>query len=221
MAKRGNEDVGVDKGKIRFLYAEVEGNNQSLQDALKTMVSAMNRPVQLVTAPVRTVQIPSTGLDTHTEQPASDDQAAGEAIEDASSLDSIDTAGAPTRKRGGGPKIDRNAGIKLVPDLDFVPNGKESLKKFFAEKDPQNDMEQILVLAHYMQHALALPAMGPGHILTAFKHVGKPVPADLRATIRNMKNQKAWLNFTDLEAIRVTTQGDNLVEHELGVDKNG
>jgi len=81
-------------------------------------------------------------------------------------------------------------------------------------------MEQILVLVHYMQHTLELPAIGPGHILTAFKHVGKPVPADLRATIRNMKNQKVWLNFTDLEAVRVTTQGDNIVEHDLGAKEN-
>jgi hypothetical protein len=108
-----------------------------------------------------------------------------------------------------------------VPDLDFVPDGKEALKKFFAEKEPRSDMEQVLVLVYYLQHTLAIPAIGPGHILTAFKHVGKPVPVDLRATVRNMKNQKAWLNFTDMEAIRVTTQGDNVVEHELGAEKNG
>jgi len=129
-------------------------------------------------------------------------------VDEVSLAESNDSAAVPTRKRGG-PKTDRNAGIKLVPDLDFVPNGKEALKKFFAEKEPKNDMEQVLVLVYYMQHTLTLPAIGPRHILTAFKHVGKPVPVDLRATIRNIKNQKVWLNFTDWEAIRVTTQGDN------------
>ena len=63
-----------------------------------------------------------------------------------------------------------------------------------------------------MQHILALPAIGPSHILTAFKDVGKPVPVDLRGTIRNMKNQKAWLNFTDWEA-KVTPDGQPTEVH--------
>jgi hypothetical protein len=220
MPKRGNDGVGADKGKIRLLYAEVEGNNQSLQDALKTMVTAMNRPVQLITAASRIAPNSRTALGAQAEQTASEDQVAAETVDEGSSAESNDTPAVPTRKRGG-PKSDRNAGIKLVPDLDFVPDGKQTLKKFFAEKGPKSDMEQALVLVHYMQHTLALPAVGPSHILTAFKDVGKPVPVDLRGTIRNMKNQKAWLNFTDLEAIRVTTQGDNFVEHELGAEKNG
>jgi hypothetical protein len=220
MAKRVNDDAGADKGKIRLLYAEVEGNNQSLQDALKTMVTAMNRPVQLITAPSRIAPNSPAGLGTQAEQPAFEDQTSAETLDDGPSVESNDTSAGPTRKRGGGPKTDRNAGIKLVPNLDFVPDGEDALKKFFAEKGPKSDMEQVLVLVYYMQHTIALPAIGPGHILTAFKDVGKPVPVDLRGTIRNMKNQKAWLNFTDLEAIRVTTQGDNIVEHELGAETN-
>jgi hypothetical protein len=220
MAKRGNDDAGSDKGKIRLLYAEVEGNNQSLQDALKTMVTAMNRPIQLVTAASRIAPNSLAALGAQAEQTASEDQVAVETLDEGASAESNDTPTVLTRRRGG-PKTDRNAGIKLVPDLDFVPDGKEALKKFFAEKEPKNDMEQVLVLVYYMQHTLALPAIGPGHILTAFKHVGKPVPVDLRATIRNIKNQKVWLTFTDWEAIRVTTQGDNFVEHELGAEKNG
>jgi hypothetical protein len=219
MAKRSNEDAGEDKGKIRLLYAEVEGNNQSLQDALKTMVTAMNRPVQLVTAPSRITPNSPAGLGAQTEPPVSEDQAVAEVLDDVS-MESNDTSAGPTRKRGSGQKVDRNAGIKPVPDLDFVPAGKKALKKFFAEKEPRSDMEQVLVLVHYMQHTMALPAIGPGHILTAFKEVGKPVPVDLRGTVRNMRNQKVWLNFADLEAIRTTTQGDNLVEHELGAEVN-
>ena len=47
MARRnGNEPaLATDKAKIyRVFFVEVEGNNESVQEALKTMVSAMNRP---------------------------------------------------------------------------------------------------------------------------------------------------------------------------------
>lgn len=120
------------------------------------------------------------------------------------------------KKRGEGERKDRNAGIKLVGDIDFFPDGKLSLKDFFAEKAPTSDMDQILVLCYFLQHTVQSPQIGPGHILGGFKHVAKPVPKDLKQTIRNMKEKKAWLNFGDIETIRLTTEGENRVEHELG-----
>ena len=33
-------------------------------------------------------------------------------------------------------------------------------------------------------------------------------------------DKKAWLGFTDIENIHLTTEGDNRVEHELG-NSNG
>jgi hypothetical protein len=220
MARKPQEDHGTDKGKLRLIYAEIEGNNQSLQDALKTMVAAMNRPVHLINGASRAAGNSRHALAGQTEEAGSDNEVVeSEAADEVALTESDETSPAPARKRGLGPKQDRNAGIKLVPDIDFVPDGKQSLKSFFAEKAPSNDMENVLVVAYYMQHTLALHAIGPGHILTAFKHVVKSVPVDLRATIRNMKSQKVWLNFTDLEAIRVTTQGDNYVDHELGAEQ--
>ena len=212
MAKRGGDDGALEKGKIRIFYAEVEGNNQSLQDVLKTVVTAMSRPGH-----TRIATNPQAALSTQTEQAVSGEEVAGDSEE----VEAPELNGTPVRvrKRGQGPKADRNAGIKVVPDLNFRPNGKPALKDFFAEKTPKTDMEQTLALAYYMQHTLELPSFGPGHILTGFRDVGRPVPVDLKGTMRNMKNLKAWLNFTNIEESRVTTQGENEVEHEMGADR--
>src|SRR5579862_7639238 len=49
MAKRNNEPTtGSNKAKVRVFFAEVEGNNESVQEALKTMVAAMSRPVRVI-----------------------------------------------------------------------------------------------------------------------------------------------------------------------------
>src|SRR6185437_10924308 len=49
MARRNSESAfGTDKAKVRVFFAEVEGNNESVQEALKTMVSAMSRPVRVI-----------------------------------------------------------------------------------------------------------------------------------------------------------------------------
>jgi len=40
MVRRNNESAfSADKAKVRVFYAEVEGNNQSVQEALKTMLA--------------------------------------------------------------------------------------------------------------------------------------------------------------------------------------
>jgi hypothetical protein len=222
MAKRSSDhDSGPDKGKIRIFFAEVEGNNESLQDALKTVVAAMNRSgaVQIAAPTARIGSKSLVAVTPEAEQSSTDNEEATDIPEESLSAESNDTT-ATTRKRGTGAKKDRNAGINLVPNLDFRPKGKQSLKEFFAEKMPRFDQEQVLVVVYYMQHTLTLPSIGLGHVLTAFKDVGKPVPVDLRSTIRNIKKKKAFLNFTDMKAIRTTTQGNNYVEHDLPAKKN-
>lgn len=215
MGKRNNEPTtGADKAKVRVFFAEVEGNNESVQEALKTMVSAMSRPVKIIsdqklngsTAPL---------LESSTEEIALADEQ-----EDASETFETNNDSQSARKvRGTGKKIDRNAGIELVPNLNFRPSGKLNLKEFVEEKDPKNDVETVIVTLHYLQHAMDLTKIGPGHVMTAFKEIGKAIPVDLKQTIRNIKKSKMWLNFTDIEELRTTTQGDNYVEHEMGKGK--
>jgi len=218
---RNNSDreQGTEKGKIRFIIAEVEGNNQTLQELLRTMAPMLGRPVQ-VHVPPKLVQIGVAGPASNA-RPVEPDlfnqEAAAPEVIDAEEVEQPDAGSNDNtrRKRGEGAKTDRNAGVNPVTDLNFVPNDKPALKAFFAEKAPASDMEQVLVLAYYIQDTLGITAFGPGHILTAFKHVGKPIPVDLRQTIRNVKKSKVWLTFTDIDSVRVTTEGENFVKHEL------
>lgn len=122
---------------------------------------------------------------------------------------------APVKKRGTGPKRDYNAGIELVPNLDFRPANQPSLRDFFAARVTKSDMEQVLIMLYFMQHHMKVAKIGLGHIRTAFKEVNKPLPIDLRSTLRNMKKQKAWVAFDNTDNITLTTLGDNYVEHDL------
>ena len=212
-----DQDRGSDRTKVRVFYAEVDGSNQSVQEMMRALTTAMGRSPQIM-GPQRLLRAgqPSDGDGAGAHAPES------ELLEDAQLDDAqSDVVGAEPaanttrRRRGEGSRSDRNAKISPVADLDFVRAGKVGLKTFFADKAPGSDLEQVLVLGHYLQNTMGLSAFGPGHILSAFKHVGKPVPVDLRQTIRNMKKAKVWVSFSDIEAIRLTTQGDNFVEHDL------
>jgi len=214
MAKRINEpNASPDRAKVRVFFAELEGNNESVQEALKTMVSAMSRPVRVISdqkANGKTLplldKVESEDLEDSVDQ-----------VEESEALAEDDSAAQNLRRaRGTGKKIDRNAGLELVPNLNFRPSGKPALKEIMDEKGATSDVDTTVLMVHYMQHTMGLSKIGPAHVLTAFKEVGKAVPVDLKATIRNIKKSKMYLNFTDIEDIRMTTQGDNFVEHEMG-----
>jgi hypothetical protein len=220
MAKRPIEQNGQrPNSSLRVLFVELNGSDTTIEEALRT-VERMRRTgengqqANKRIANLATVADGQNGVDESippvTSQPGDDLVPGGNGETEIVPLET------ERPKRPPGPKRDRNSGIELVGSLNFVPEGKTALKTFFSEKSPLSDMDQVLVLCHYLQHVLQSPTFGPGHILTGFRHVGKPVPTDLRQTIRNIKKEKAWLNFTDPENIRMTTEGDNRVEHELG-----
>ncbi len=226
MARGNNErECGTEKGKIRVLFIELEGNNQTLQDGLRTVSQMLPRAVE-VKVPPKLVQngAAATASSARPGEPDlfNQDAVAPEVI-DPEEVEQPDAGAASStrKKRGEGTKTERNAGITPVADLNFVPRDKVALKTFFAEKAPANDMEQILVVGYYLKQTLELATFGPGHIFTGFKHVNKPIPVDLRQTMRNMrpmagtKHGKGWLSFTDVESVRLTTEGENVVEHEL------
>jgi hypothetical protein len=130
MARRNNEPIsGADKAKVRVFYAEVEGNNESVQEALKTML-AMSRPVRVISE--QKANGNAAVLLQHSDAEVDD-----EPIDPVEEVGASDEESAPqnTRKpRGTGKRVDRNAGLNLVPDLDFRPNGQRALKEFVDEK---------------------------------------------------------------------------------------
>jgi hypothetical protein len=227
VAKRANEHAPQRPNgslRVRLYEVEVNGADTTIEEALRA-IERMRRPV--IDAPSAPKRIASSVAPVNGDTALPDDPTLFDNLDqvqaDAPTAEiapdaANDIAGTDLarKKRGDGDRKDRNAGIKPVGDINFVPNGKQSLKAFFAAKAPDSDMDQILVLCHFLRHTVQCDQIGPGHILSGFKHVGKPVPKDLKKTIRNMKDKKAWLNFTDIENIGLTTEGDNRVEYELG-----
>jgi hypothetical protein len=139
MARRNHEPtLGADKAKVRVFFAEVEGNNDSVQEALKTMVSAMSRPVRVISE-----QKANGGAAALLQQ--ADAEAGEEAVDPAEEIEAPDEESTNSRRiRGSGKKVDRNAGINLVPNLEFRPDGRQTLKEFVAAKNPKSDLESCL-----------------------------------------------------------------------------
>jgi hypothetical protein len=215
MAKRPNEQVVQRQAKVR--YFEIEASDETIQKALDT-IERMRKPVEVMLAPTRRL---TTTRTTPAEATLFDEQ---EPIDVDSTVVENETQSTETqtqrRKRSETGNVDRNAGIVANGDVDFYPNGSQPLKEFVAEKQPKTDKDKCLVFCVYLQETLKLVPYGAGHIMAAFNEIDHEIPADLPATLRNMrvgkKGSKGFLDITDLENIRVTTNGLNRVRHQLG-----
>jgi hypothetical protein len=219
MVKRQNENDG-NRPLARVRYFELEGSDETIQKALSTF-ERMRNPAYLPPPPAKRLAPTNSPSREPTLFEDEDDVIDAEVGTGSAEVSENDPNG-QRRKRGDGPSVDRNAGITAAGDVDFYPNGKTSLKDFFAEKSPGSDMERCLVFSFYMQEVVMISPFGAGHLLAGFNNVGAEIPKDLPGTLRNMregkKRSKAWLAFSDLDNIRVTTNGLNHVRHELGKD---
>jgi hypothetical protein len=217
MPKRRSENEPASKGKVRVLYVELEGSDSTLQEALRT-VERMRRPVELHPPETRRLAEPAgpneAGLfDGLAEEPS--DVVDGEIVDSAS-----DELSVGRTKRGQGPRRDRNAGLGIVKELNLRPEGKPSLKDFFASKKPKTQMEQMAVFAFYLKKIAEEAEVGYNHLFTCFDETSTRKPEDLAQTARNTASKKGWIDTSKPDDVKITTRGENLVDHELPRDQS-
>ncbi len=119
---------------------------------------------------------------------------------------SPDTKGKPRQGRRGGPSIDKN--------LNLRPKTGKSFRDFAAFKNPKTAFEKNVVAVHWLKSA-AVKAIGPDQVYTCYKDAGWRIPTGLYNSLAVTASKKGWLNTADMNQIAVTTQGENLVEHDL------
>jgi hypothetical protein len=220
MARRLNEqDQGSEKGKIRFIIAEVEGNNQTLQDLVRTFAPLLAKPVQIQLPSKRSVTPQDAGAAHKVAEESTLFSEDDPSVVDADSLPaqqpSESTNGTSRRKRGEGVTRDRNSGLSIVKSLNLRPDDKDSLKDFVAAKKPQSQMEHIAVYVYYMKQILEEPAVGLSHVFTCFDEVSERLPEDLPQTCRNIASKKGWIDTADQDDLKIATRGLNFVQKDL------
>lgn len=105
--------------------------------------------------------------------------------------------------------------LTMVKDLNLKPESTESLDEFVEIKKPSSYYEKCTVSAYYLKHELSVARITEDHVYTCFKHMNWRIPADLSNTLAFTASRYGWLDTSNLQDIRVTTKGENLVEHDL------
>lgn len=105
--------------------------------------------------------------------------------------------------------------ISMVKDLDLNPSDKQTFADFVAEKKPSSNHEKSVSCVYYLQHILEKAPITSSHVFTCFKVMGWRLPSNLDNTLQWVASQKGWLDTRSMANIKVTTHGENLIEHDL------
>jgi len=140
-------------------------------------------------------------------------------VDDPSGVGKSRTGKSGVKKKPSGAKAKgkgkSKASLSLVKDLNFKPKGKKPFDEFIGTKKPSSYYEKSTISAYYLKHELSISAISANHIFTCFKHMNWRVPANLLNTLAYTASRYGWLDTSNREDIKVTTMGENLVEHDL------
>ena len=150
-----------DKAKVRVFFGEIEGDNATIRDGLKSIAAAVNRTFS---GELRIVRALKDGGIERAEQAIENG-----VVEEV--LDPLD-GGEPDQK----PKSQRTRRVpsdKTVSDLDLMPEGKQSLKAFFESKNPKSQQEQFVVILFYLTHVIGVTGVNQNPHVHGIQRSGK------------------------------------------------
>jgi hypothetical protein len=204
-----------DKARVRVFFGEIEGDNDSIKEGLKSIAVAVGRTF----APneIRIIkQLRNAGDGDNGNAEADDEQL----VEDV--LGGDDESGSPSSEGKGrsGKAKTKPPTYKTVGDLNLLPEGQQSLKDFFNEKKPKAQQEEFVVILFYLTHILKLTGITPNHIYTGFNEVEKQVP-QIQKMAATISNRKGWVDASDMNDLKLTTPGENFVKHKLPKSSTG
>jgi hypothetical protein len=117
----------------------------------------------------------------------------------------------------------RRPGRKWEPvrNIDFYPEGKQSLPELAEEKQPTNADQRNLLAVWWLEQVAEMKNIGVGQVLAAYKACGWREPASPDNALQVTASRQSWIDTKDMTAIETTPQGRNLVQHQLPNKKAG
>jgi hypothetical protein len=213
MKKESNKE---DKARVRVFFGEIEGDNDTIRDGLKSIAEAVNKTFQQETRIVRVLatsaDVNQKNLVTEFEQKIIDVES--EDIQDGETP--LFPEYAKPKSRTSQPK--KTPSYSLVKDLNLRPEAKKSLRDFFKEKTPTTQQDSLIVILYYLSRILELENISINHIYTGLKDLtefGVRVPGDIAQVMRTTASKKGWLDTSDANSLKMAVSGDNFVEHDL------
>lgn len=209
------------KARVRVFFGEIEGDNETVRDALRSIASAVNKTFQPEHTVIKTLTIGSDGNQKESINSAEQDYTDIDiSVEDDSSESSHESPPkSPIRSKSRSKKA---PSYSLVKEMNLRPDNAESLRDFYNTKKPSEQQQKVTVILYYLHRILEVEQISSNHIYTGLKEVEERIPRNISQVLRNISSRKGWLDCGDSENLKMTVTGDNFVEKDLpaGADRD-
>ena len=189
-------------GKIKVFFAEIDGDNETIQQGLETVASTISKTFD---SSPRTIKVIASS-EMPTEQIKSIE--AVEIVEE--EAENIEKSEKLKRQ----PSSYKAPTQSFVKDLNLRPSNQSSFRDFFESKNNSSQAEAITIAVYYLEKILEVSEISADHVYTCFKNVSYRIPKKLPQSIRDTASKKGWID-TNAGKITVTHHGENLVEYDL------
>jgi hypothetical protein len=175
------------KVKVRFFEIEMDGETDALQESLRALTSAINKPVsqgnsrQFIAGPVKMrVLTPST-------EDAEDEVIEADEEQTEASEEFAVTSAKPARQRA-----KRTPPTPQILENPGFDEGDPTWATFAESKPFDTDVLRVTAVAVWFKRVKKIDSVTIDHAYTAFKFVDWPTPDDIGQAFRNAKRQKSW-----------------------------
>ncbi len=109
-----------------------------------------------------------------------------------------------------------NESLSVVKDLNLRTSGDTpSLRDFCKPKAPNGFAEHNAVFVYYLAKCKEITPVSASHVYTCYKDISQRVPGAFQQSLNDTARRQGWIDMSDPGDIRVTTVGENFVEHDL------
>lgn len=103
---------------------------------------------------------------------------------------------------------------QIVTSLNLKPNNKKTLADFYSEYSVRNNFDNNLLFTYYLERVLEEQNISINHIYTCYKSVNIKVP-NIYQSLADTKKRRGWVETSDMNNLKVTTAGENYLEHDM------
>ena len=200
------------KARVRVFFGEIEGDNETIRDGLRSIAAAVNKTFQQENTVVKVLAVGSDGtpkeLAAATEQMVTE----GEVADENEPAEYEPSGKSPSRSKS---RPKKTPSYSLVKELNLRPTDKDSLRDFYKEKKPTDQQQMVTVVLYYLHRVLETEKISTNHIYTGLKDVEARVPPDINQILRNTASRRGWVDSGDSDDLKMTVTGDNFVEQDL------
>lgn len=102
--------------------------------------------------------------------------------------------------------------LKKLNNINFNPEGLESLESFYKNHVNSNDHERNLLFVYYLQEILKIEKISLSHIYTCYDVLELRISESFPQAVRNTKSKKGWIETEDTSNITLTVKGKNKIK---------